>query len=156
MILSDETLRTRYPLIVAPFCLRSVHVGTGMSYGLSCAGYDVRVRESGLLPPKGFRLFSTRERFDMPNDVIGMVCDKSTLARQGVTVQNTIIEPGWCGYLTLEITNHSWWFRRIVAGQPIAQILFFRTDYPVRRPYSGKYQNQSAFPVAAMREEVKS
>lgn len=152
MILSDETLRTRYPLIVDPFCLRSVHVGTGMSYGLSCAGYDVRVREGCLLAPQGFRLLSTRERFEMPDDVVGMVCDKSTLARQGLTVQNTIIEPGWCGYLTLEITNHSWWFRRIVAGQPIAQILFFRTDYPVCRPYAGKYQDQPPEPVSAKRE----
>ena len=43
----------------------------------------------------------------MPSDVLGQVCDKSTWARRGVAVQNTIIEPGWRGYLTVELTNHS-------------------------------------------------
>jgi dCTP deaminase len=85
----------------------------------------------------------------MPTDVIGFVHDKSTLARFGIAVQNTVIEPGWTGILTIELTNHSDEFLWLTAGQPIAQIVFHELDAPTERPYSGKYQNQEAGPQAA-------
>ena len=34
---------------------------------------------------------------------MGIVHDKSTWARRGLVVQNTVIEPGWHGYLTIEV-----------------------------------------------------
>jgi dCTP deaminase len=38
---------------------------------------------------------------------MGIVHDKSTWARRGLVVQNTVIEPGWHGYqTTIELTNH--------------------------------------------------
>lgn len=88
----------------------------------------------------------------MPDDLVGRVCDKSTLARLGIAVQNTIIEPGWLGYLTLEITNHSKATVFINEGQPIAQIMFEMLDFPTMQPYDGKYQDQENFPVAARLE----
>lgn len=91
----------------------------------------------------------------MPNDVVGRVADKSTNARRFLTVQNTVIEPGWRGYLTLELTRHLPWPIRIKAGTPIAQILFELTDKPVSRPYTGKYQDQQAGAVPAIMEGCK-
>lgn len=102
MIIPAQTLRRIRP--VEPFEERGVI--DGMSYGLSHAGYDIRIREDVELEPGGFTLASTIERFRMPNDVAAMVCDKSTWARRGLAVQNTFIEPGWEGYLTLELSNN--------------------------------------------------
>jgi len=85
----------------------------------------------------------------MPLDLLGRVTDKSTWARRFLTVQNTIIEPGWCGYLTLELTNHSDVDIHIMRGMPIAQIIFDVLDEPTEKPYMGKYQNQQSGPVAA-------
>lgn len=147
-ILPAQTIREVRP--VEPFCERTVF--NGMSFGLSSAGYDVRVAEFLYLEPGEFRLASTVERFMMPDDVLGSVHDKSTWARIGVAVQNTIIEPGWCGYLTLEVTNHSQWVLRIAAGSPIAQIVFHRLEAPTEQPYAGKYQNQEAGPQPAREE----
>lgn len=120
------------------------------SYGLSSCGYDVRIAEDIWLWPLWGRLASTIEHFNMPNDVMAEVKDKSSWARRFVTVQNTVIEPGWKGYLTLELTNHRLWPKRIRAGTPIAQIVFKQLDHPTIQPYAGKYQNQPKGPQKAI------
>lgn len=149
MIISDGSLRDIRP--VAPFHERTRL--DGCTYGLSAAGYDVRIAEDVILWPGRFTLASTVERFDMPDDVLGIVHDKSTWARRGIAVQNTVIEPGWTGYLTLELTMHAWRLTRIRAGVGIAQIVFHRLDHPAERPYNGKYQNQERGPQAARYEQ---
>lgn len=130
------------PPMIHPF--RNRTVAFGKTYGLSGAGYDIRIAETILMWPKSFKLASAIEKFDMPDDVVAIVHDKSSWARKGLTVQNTVIEPGWRGYLTLELTNHTWRFIHLCAGMPIAQIIFHRLEQVTSLPYSGKYQDQSA------------
>ena len=125
-----------------------------MTFGLGPAGYDVRIAEPIMLAPGSAALASTIEHFTMPADLLGRVADKSTWARRFVAVQNTIIEPGWRGYLTLEISNHGRDAVTIEAGSPIAQIIFDVLDEPAERPYAGKYQDQPAGAVAAILEAI--
>ena len=103
MILPSQSIRKAQP--ISPLVERSV--SNGMTYGLGPAGYDVRIAEDVRLIPLGFSLASTVEKFIMPNDVIAFVHDKSTWARKGLSLFNTVIEPGWEGYLTLELMNNS-------------------------------------------------
>lgn len=149
MILSAQSIRARGGMIT-PFNERAVF--GGMSFGLSACGYDVRVAERVILWPGDFALASTMERFDLPHDVAGLLMDKSTWARRGVSVQNTIAEPGWRGYLTLEISNHGREVVRIPAGSPIGQMVFHQLDQPTEQPYRGKYQDQEAGPQRARYE----
>ena len=137
-VLSAQSIRKIQP--ITPFKERTVQ--DGMTFGLSSCGYDVRIAEGFISWPMTFKLASTVEHFNMPDDCCAMVCDKSTWARRGICVQNTIIEPGWRGYLTLEITNHGYWPVRFKPGMPIAQIVFHRLDEPTEQPYRGKYQEQ--------------
>lgn len=147
-VLSAQTLRWYKP--VTPFVNRTLHEETGTTYGLSACGYDIRVREELSIPAHGFVLASSIERFQMTDDLVGIVHDKSTWARRGLAVQNTVIEPGWCGFLTLEITNNRDHSISVPAGAPIAQVIFHRLDCPTDRPYAGKYQDQPARPVEAI------
>lgn len=143
MILSAQTIRKLKP--ITPFHERTKEFG--MSYGLSAAGYDIRIAEDIELASGTFCLASSLEYFNMPDDVLAYVKDKSTWARQGLAVQNTVIEPGWKGYLTLEITNHSneiLSYINLKRGMPIAQIIFHRLDFATEQPYEGKYQNQQS------------
>lgn len=149
MILPAQRLRELRP--VEPFHARKIR-HAGMTFGCGSAGYDIRIAQSLTMWPLRFALASSIERFEMPHDLIGIVCDKSSWARRGITVQNTVIEPGWRGWLTLEIVNHSWRWVRIHAGDPIAQILFVRLEERTDTPYSGKYQAQANRPVAAIME----
>ncbi len=149
----------------------------GMTYGISAAGYDVRVSFEGLgytmtkfqqprvvwspgglevmpvhmEPGKTFMLAATMEEFTMPDDVMGIVHDKSSWARRGLAVQNTVIEPGWRGYLTLELTYHGPANEELIVqhGDPIAQIVFHQLDAPTLFPYVGKYQDQGPGPQEA-------
>jgi dCTP deaminase len=147
MILSAQTIRAQG--IFAPFAERSK--ARGMTYGLGPAGYDVRVAEEITLWPGSFKLASTVEQFHMPTSVLGVVHDKSTLARRGLAIQNTVIEPGWRGYLTLELSNHQPWWKpwrviRLRPGTPIAQIILHLLDQPTQQPYAGRYQDQPPGP----------
>lgn len=160
-VLSSQSIRKRG--IFTPFNERTVH--KGMTFGLGPAGYDVRIAETVELgtqrtsritynAPKA-ALASTMEHFTMPDDCIAYVKDKSTWARRFVLVQNTIIEPGWRGFLTLEITYDGDDGIVIEAGSPIAQIVFHKLDEPTEAPYSGKYQDQASGPQRAIMEKGK-
>lgn len=123
----------------------------GVSYGLGEAGYDIRIKQEIILTPENhFTLASAIEEFDMPSDLVGVVHDKSTWARQGLSVFNTVIEPGWFGFLTLELVYHGNGVLKIPAGAGIAQVLFHKTTRDAS--YAGKYQHQPDRPVEAIHE----
>ena len=145
--------------IITPFSSIK-QIVNGKSYGLSACGYDVRIAEKITLHastgrfPSCMQLASTMERFNMPTNVVGIVHDKSSWARKGLAVQNTVIEPGWRGYLTLELTNHGSGDITLQAGDPIAQIIFHWLDEETHFPYKGKYQDQAAGPQPAIEEQA--
>ena len=143
--------------IIEPFLRRQevVHDGITLSYGVGPAGYDIRadlLAEHGsfiVLGPGSYELIGSIERFQMPNFLLAEIADKSTWVRLGLTVQNSKAEPGWCGYLTLEIANHSQKPIKIYHGDPIAHIVFHEIKGHVI-PYNGKYQNQPRGPQKAI------
>lgn len=157
MILSAQSIRELCSLrqrndvgMVTPFHERTVSYG--MTFGCSACGYDVRIKEPLIMSRGGFALASTIEHFQMPNDVLGKVADKSTWARRGLSVFNTVIEPGWHGFLTMELVYHGSEPLQLLEGMPIAQIIFHRVDQPTDAPYAGKYQGQIGAPVPAILE----
>lgn len=138
----------------------------GVSHGLAEAGYDIRIKQSvefrpeekgggavyldGLRRPGRFTIASAIEEFEMPENLVGVVHDKSTWARHGLSVFNTVLEPSWKGFLTLELVYHGTSSLYIPAGAGIAQILF--SQIMVSGHYDGKYQNQEDRPVSAIME----
>lgn len=153
MILSAQSInaRNRQSGLISPFYLEGK--SHGMSFGLSQCGYDIRIRESMVIMPGQFRLASSVEKFWIPDDLLMRIVDKSTWARQGLCVQNTVAEPGWHGYLTLELTNHSKLAIALEQEMPIAQVIFEQLDEPTERPYNGKYQDA---PVGATKAILES
>jgi dCTP deaminase len=164
MIINQQSL-----LKLAPIenMFRSKQQEFGVSHGLSEVGYDIRIKqdivftlnergEASVLASDGphndarkgrFILASTIEKFDMPDCLAGVVHDKSTWARRGLSVFNTVIEPGWKGYLTLELVFHGQEDIFIPAGSGIAQVIFTEIRHPYA--YEGKYQDQANAPVPA-------
>jgi dCTP deaminase len=153
MVLSDKSIRRLCfeSGMITPFSERTIVAG--MSHGLSVCGYDLRIAQDLTLFPGEFALASAMERFSMPTRVVGRVHDKSTLARRGVAVQNTVIEPGWRGFLTLELTNHGKSPVSFRAGDPVCQVIFDWLDDEPDAPYRGKYQDQPAEPTPAVYEK---
>lgn len=160
-VINGKTLLTKSPIRgMVPNKLK-VH---GTSYGLGEAGYDIRIKQeiifkpgmtmgptievNGELEHGRFTLASAIEEFDMPADLVGVVHDKSTWARQGLSVFNTVIEPGWKGFLTLELVFHGNKEVVIPAGAGIAQVIF--TSLAHDASYEGKYQHQADMPVPSV------
>lgn len=145
-----------------------------ISYGVSSYGYDIRVAdefkiftnvhssivdaknfdpkayvdykgEVCLIPPNSFVLAHSVEMMRMPSNVTGVVLCKSTYIRSGVLIPTTVLEAGWEGIITLEISNVTPLPAKIYANEGIAQILFFEGDELCDISYAdraGKYQNQ--------------
>lgn len=145
-----------------------------VSYGLSSYGYDLRVAnkfkvftdvynsivdpknfsadafvdietDRCVIPPRSFALAVSVEYFRIPDDVLTICISKSTYARCGIIVNVTPFEPGWEGYVTLEISNTTPLPAVIYANEGLAQVLFFKGDQPCKTSYAaraGKYMKQ--------------
>lgn len=165
MVINQDAL-----LELAPIkdMLRTKEKSNGCSYGLSEAGYDIRIKQGIHFIPQqttiiridetgvpehhigNFVLASAMEEFDMPNNLVGIVHDKSTWARRRLSVFNTVIEPGWKGFLTLELVYHGDTDLIIPAGTGIAQVIFHELAVPM--VYDGKYQHAGDHPCEAIHE----
>lgn len=168
MIINGQTLLAAAPI---KNMLDSKKRENNVSYGLVEVGYDIRIKQDVSFIPNGhphggdlvtlnegtgigfamnkgrFTLASSVEEFDMPDHLMAIVHDKSTWARHGLSVFNTVIEPGWKGFLTLELVYHGQKPLTIPAGSGIAQVIFHEPLHEGK--YVGAYQNQEDRPVSA-------
>lgn len=101
-----------------------------------------------------FALAYTVEDFDMPVDLSGAVCDKSSYARVFVSAFNTFFDPGFIGNATLELVNLGDNRIEYRKGDPVCQFIFATLDQPTERPYLGKYQHQTKAAHAARYEHA--
>lgn len=174
MILSDAQIRelSLGQNMIEPFVDRQVRNGA-ISYGLSSYGYDIRVAsefkvfsnatytivdpksfddrafvdvtgDECIIPPNSFVLARSVEHFNLPRDVIGICLSKSSYARCGIHIHITPLEPGWRGFLTIEISNATPLPARVYANEGISQVIFFRGEPPLvsYAERNGKYQDQ--------------
>jgi dCTP deaminase len=102
------------------------------------------------LLPNAFALGVSLEYMNIPNNMLGICMQKSSVARKGCIAFVTPLEPGWRGYITLELFNATEVPMRIYAGMGIMQLLFVEGDERCMTSYSdraGKYMEQPASPV---------
>jgi dCTP deaminase len=102
-----------------------------------------------LIEPYGFVLGVSYEKFNLPDNLWGLVIGKSTYARCGLFVNTTPMEPGWSGHLTIELFNSTSYPMVVYPMEGIAQVSFFQGIAPEinYRNKGGKYMNQPASPV---------
>jgi len=110
---------------------------------------EVTGDEPFILHPGEFVLGSTLERVRIPDDLVARLEGKSSLGRLGLLIHSTAgyVDPGWDGYLTLELSNVANLPITIYAGMKIGQVSFFRLSTPAEVPYGSeatrsKYQGQ--------------
>lgn len=96
-----------------------------------------------------FYLATTLETVRIPNNIVGELMGKSSIGRLGLSIHVTagLIDPGFCGQITLEIVNSNPHPVQLEVGIPIAQIVFTRMSDAAKRPYgdpsrSSRYQGQ--------------
>jgi dCTP deaminase len=109
--------------------------------------YDISDDPHSLRPGE-FTLAHTTETVSLTNRVSAAVKGRSSIGRLGL-IPHTAgwIDPGFEGQITLELVNHGPHVIEMEAGDPIAQIVFAKTDSRVVEPYGAqtdsKYQGQT-------------
>jgi dCTP deaminase len=110
---------------------------------------EVAEGEPFILHPGEFVLGATLERVHLPDDLVARLEGKSSLGRLGLLIHSTAgyVDPGWDGFLTLELSNVANLPITIYPGMKIGQISFFRLTSPAEHPYGSraagsKYQGQ--------------
>ena len=96
-----------------------------------------------IIPPNSFILATTKEYIELPKDMSGFVEGRSSVGRMGLFIQNaSVVGPGFKGKLTLELYNANILPIRLTTGKRICQLILFKMDQKVEKPYRGKYQGQ--------------
>jgi dCTP deaminase len=106
---------------------------------LSLAAERITVREGEAftLHPGDFALGSTIETVAIPSDLVALVDGRSSIGRLAVAVHATagLIDPGFRGQITLELSNIGRIPVRLYPGTRIAQIVVHQLSSPAERPY---------------------
>ena len=111
------------------------------------------------LHPGELALGITYESITLPDDVVGWLDGRSSLARLGLMVHVTAhrIDPGWSGNIVLEFFNSGKLPLALRPGMCIGAISFDQMSGPADRPYrkrsNAKYRNQSGPVVSRISED---
>ena len=91
------------------------------------------------LAPDEYVLIETIEKVNMPKNLIARVLNRSSLFRCGCTLITAVVDPGYCGILTIGLKNLSAFEFEIEIGARVGQIVFETVEGDAKL-YCGKYQ----------------
>ena len=101
-----------------------------------------------ILHPGDFVLGTTHERVEIPDDLIAHVEGRSSMGRLAIVIHATagIVDPGYRGQITLELSNLGTAPVALTPGMRISQVIFTELKNRAERPYGeergSKYQDQ--------------
>ena len=104
--------------------------------------------EAFILHPGELALAVTLESVTLPDNIVGWLDGRSSLARLGLMVHVTAhrIDPGWSGRIVLEFYNGGRLPLALRPGMPIGALSFEPLSGPAARPYNrredAKYRDQ--------------
>jgi len=126
-----------------------IHPNTEQEVDEYVAETHVAEGEDFILHPGDFVLGTTKERVEIPPDLIAHVEGRSSLGRLAVVVHATagLADPGYQGQITLELSNLGTAPVALTPEMRISQLTFTELKNPAERPYGeergSKYQGQS-------------
>lgn len=102
--------------------------------------------ESFIMQAGDFALASTLESLELPDDLLGRLEGRSSIARLGITVHSTaaVFEPGWLGTATMELSNLGRMAVALYPGMRICSFTFEQLTSPAHVPYRHKKGNKYA------------
>lgn len=109
-----------------------------------------------ILEPGAFAITSTEEILKLPNDILGRLEGKSSLARLGILVHSTAarFDPGWNGAPVLELGNLGPMPAILYAGMPICAFTFERLAAPVSMAYEGSRSDRYSGSKVAVESKI--
>lgn len=116
------------------------------SIGDAMRTIEVAEDEPFIMQPGDFALASTIESLELPDDLLGRLEGRSSIARLGITVHSTaaVFEPGWIGTATMELSNLGRMAVALYPGMRVCAFSFETVSSPVMTPYRLKTNNKYA------------
>lgn len=120
----------------------------------------IQVGEKFILKQGQFALASTLESVKIPDDMAARLEGRSSIARLGIIVHSTasLIDPGFCGQITLELANLGPKPVELEPGMRICALSFetlsSKADTPYHKKKNAKYLNQSGPTESKMGNEI--
>ena len=110
------------------------------SIGEAMRTIEVAEDEPFIMQPGDFALASTIESLELPDDLLGRLEGRSSIARLGITVHSTaaVFEPGWVGTATMELSNLGRMAVALYPGMRVCSFSFQTVSSPVEVPYQRK------------------
>lgn len=98
---------------------------------------DVGPDDPFVLHPGEFVLGATYEQVTLADDIAARLEGKSSLGRLGLLTHSTagFIDPGFCGHVTLELSNTATMPILLHPGMKVGQLCFFDLSSPAKNPY---------------------
>ncbi len=95
------------------------------------AGLDLYALESVMLPAGGGMVARTGVAVAVPAGHVGLVADRSSMAKRGLKTAGGVIDAGYRGELGVVLWNISGQTQTIAAGERLAQLLIVPVATPV-------------------------
>ncbi len=95
------------------------------------AGLDLYALEDNVVPPGEGRLLRTGVAVAVPGGHVGLVCDRSSLAKRGLKTAGGVIDAGYRGELGVVVWNLSRADQPVKKGERCAQLLVIPIATPV-------------------------
>lgn len=103
------------------------YAGGKLEKAYDSQGYDLFNAGKGKwLLPLIPRKFETNVHVEIPKEHVGQVSDRSSKGSQGIRVLGGIIDNDYRGTIQVTLVNLSWWPKKIVKGDKIAQLLILK------------------------------
>lgn len=104
------------------------------------------LENSLVIQPRENVLITNMEWIEIPNNIRGRIEGRSSLARRFLEVHSTggFVDSGFCGKITLEVTNKLNIPQELKVGERVCQLELSYLAHPCEKPYSGKYKGQKS------------
>jgi dCTP deaminase len=122
----------------------------------------INENEPFIIHPGEFALATTYETVKLPDNLVARVEGRSSIGRLGITMHVTAgyVDPGFCGKITLELSNVGKMPVAIYPKQRVCQIVFETMTSPSERPYGhperdSKYMGQKTPEASKIKQDYE-
>lgn len=110
-------------------------------FDLNNNGKRYEIEDDEIIPFKPHQRVAiiTKEKLDIPNNILARIITKGSLFSLGISPVCTYADPGFCGNLGIVLQNCSNNYIKIKCNEAIAKIEFEQLEQEVSKPYSGQH-----------------
>ena len=106
---------------------------------------EINITKGYTIKPGETILVVLEDIFNIPNNICGYICGRTSINRLGLTIATQHLNPGFKGKLNLTVTNNSINSYVITPKIKIAQVIFKKIDKKLKKEHLYSYKKNSGY-----------